>query len=244
VSLRVAEIWRYPVKSLQGQRVDRTDVDRSGLVGDRQFAIIDVETGLGLTGRRVPGLLFATATWNDNGNVRITLPDGTVSCDDATLSTWLHRPVALRHCQDVADRRYEDVVNFEAEPTSAWKTFEGASGPFHDSPWARVSLVSTQTIGELDRRRFRPNIVLAGAGEDDLVGCRVRVGSAVMTIRGTIQRCVMVTRPQPGGIQRDLDVLKTINRHRLGRLAVGATIDIPGTVTVGDKVTIVAQSER
>ena len=46
----------------------------------------------------------------------------------------------------------------------------------------------------------------------------------------------MVTRPQPGDVERDLDVLRTIHREREGCLAVGATVDAPGTVTVGDEV--------
>jgi uncharacterized protein YcbX len=240
MTLRVAEIWRYPVKSLQGERLDQAEVDHVGLSGDRRYSIIDLETGLGLTGRRVPELLFASASWNADGSVRITLPDGSAGSDDRTLSAWLRRPVALRHCQDVADRRYEDLMEFEAESTSEWTTFEGASGPFHDSSRARVSLLSTATIGELDRRRFRPNLVLAGAGEDDLLASRVRVGSSVMNVTGGILRCVMVTRPQPGGIDRDLDVLKWICRLRNGRLAVGALVEVPGAVRVGDQVTIVA----
>ena len=240
MTLRVADIWRYPVKSLQGERLDQAEIDHLGLTGDRRYAIIDLETGLGLTGRRVPELLFASASWNDDGSVRVTLPHGSAASDDRTLSAWLRRRVALRHCQDVAERRYENVVAYEVESTSEWTTFEGASGPFHDSYQARVSLVSTATIGELDRRRFRPILVLEGAGEDDLIGSRVRVGSSVMNVTGGIQRCVMVTRPQPGGIERDLDVLRRICRLRNCRLAVGALVEVPGAVSIGDEVTIVA----
>lgn len=101
-----------------------------------------------------------------------------------------------------------------------------------------MSLISTHTIGRMDRRRFRPNLVLTGTGEDDLIGTRVQAGSAILNISGGIQHCVMVTRPQPDGIERNLDVLRTINRVRGGRLAIGATIEAAGTVTVGDKVTI------
>jgi hypothetical protein len=51
-----------------------------------------------------------------------------------------------------------------------------------------------------------------------------------------INRCVMVTRPQSGGIGRDLDVLRTINRERDGFLAVGAVVAVPGVVSVGDEL--------
>ena len=46
----------------------------------------------------------------------------------------------------------------------------------------------------------------------------------------------MTTRPQPGGIERDLDVLRTINRERDGYLAVGSVVIRAGRMAVGDAV--------
>src|SRR5919197_2875470 len=89
--MRVLELWRYPVKSLQGERLDSVTVTSDGLEGDRRFAIYDVETGFGLTARRVPELLFASARLRDDGGVDITLPDGSLARDDAALSEWLRR---------------------------------------------------------------------------------------------------------------------------------------------------------
>ena len=77
---------------------------------------------------------------------------------------------------------------------------------------ARVSLVSTGTIGPWDRRRFRVNVNLEGEGEDAFVGSRMALGDAVLDVDTRIERCVMTTRPQAGGVERDLDVLRTINR--------------------------------
>jgi len=42
--MRVAELWRYPVKSLQGERLDTADVGAQGLPGDRQWALFDEAT--------------------------------------------------------------------------------------------------------------------------------------------------------------------------------------------------------
>ena len=166
----------------------------------------------------------------------IILPDGTVADGNEMLSDWLGRRVALRRAEENVSRRYEDVIDFEREQASAWKTFDGAPGPFHDSPRARVSLVSTDTIGAWDPRRFRANILLDGNREDTLVGSSIALGDALLHIEGRIQRCVMVTRPQPGGIDRDLDVLRTIARDREARLAVGALVSRPGIVRVGDQL--------
>ena len=98
--------------------------------------------------------------------------------------------------------------------------------------------MSTTTLGDWDRRRFRANVVLEGAGEDALVGRRLRIGVAELRVTGRIPRCVMVTRPQSGGIERDTDVLRTIHRDREGTLAVGALVARAGTVGTGDAVTV------
>jgi uncharacterized protein YcbX len=217
-------------------------VTADGLVGDRRYAIFDLDTGLGLTGRRMPQLLFASASLTTTGGVRITLPDGSVADGDAALSEWLGRRVALRSAGENRGSRYEDVVDFEREQSSDWNSFDGAPGPFHDSSRARVSLVSTGTIGAWDRRRFRANLLLAGDGEDALLGSRIGVGEAMLDIGEMIQRCVMVTRPQPGGIDRDLDVLRTIARERVACLAVGALISRPGVVRIGDELRQVASA--
>jgi len=231
--MQVRELWRYPVKSLQGERLETVEVTPDGLEGDRRFAIYDAETGLGLTARRKPELLFASARLLDDGQVEITLPDGSEARDDAALSAWLGRPVKLQSTDTDAARRFEDTVDFEREATSAWASFEGAPGAFHDSAQARVTLVSTATIGGWDRRRFRANVLLDGEGEDGLVGSQVFLGDAVLDVGMRIQRCVMTTRPQPGGIERDLDVLRTIARERDACLAIGALVARPGSVRVG-----------
>jgi len=103
--VQVLELWRYPVKSLQGERVDEVSVSAPGLDGDRRFAIFDAQTGFGLTGRRVPELLFASARFRDDGNVDIVLPDGAIARDDAALSDWLGRPVNLRSADANVTRR-------------------------------------------------------------------------------------------------------------------------------------------
>jgi MOSC domain-containing protein len=206
--LRVLELWRYPVKSLLGQRLEHAEVGPQGIPGDRGWALLDVAGGELLTARRAPDMLFATGRLRPDGDVEVVLPDGTVTADDEVLSAWIGRPVGLRPAVD---------------------------GAFHDEgPDARLTLVSTGTLGSWDRRRFRPNVVLAGEGEDALVGSPVRLGTAELDVVMQVPRCVMTTRPQAGGIGRDTSVLKTVHRERGGDLAVGARVTRPGGVAVGD----------
>ena len=135
--MRVAELWRFPVKSLQGEQLDGATVADGGIVGDRAYAIFDLHTGLGLTARRVPELLFASARLvAEDRPPEITLPDGTIACGDAALSHWLGRNVALRAAPDVDERRYENPLDTDHD--ADWIVFEGAPGPFHDSARTRV----------------------------------------------------------------------------------------------------------
>lgn len=228
-------MWRFPVKSLQGERIDRADVGPEGVAGDRQWALFDLATGFGLTARRHPELLFAAAQMAADGSISITLPDGTVAADDGALSQWLGRPVQLVSAAAKVVRRYEDPDDFEDE-SQPWATYDGSGATFHDDDQANLSMVSTETLRNWDRRRFRSNLVLDGSGEDDLVGHEVAVGSARLSVTERLQRCVMTTRPQPGGIERDLDVLRTLHRERRGRLGVGAVVTGHGEIAVGDVV--------
>ncbi|MBU1586449.1 MAG: MOSC N-terminal beta barrel domain-containing protein [Actinobacteria bacterium] len=232
--MRVQELWRYPVKSLQGELLQSAALTPQGVEGDRRYAIFDVESGFGLTGRRVPELLFGAARYSASGALEIVLPSGEIATDDAALSDWLGRAVTLRSTDENVSRRYESPDDFEND--ADWDPFEGASGSFRDSEATVVSLVSEGTLHGWDRRRFRSNILLSDSGEDDLVGTRASLGGAVVEITKRVGRCVMVTRPQPGGVDKDLDVLRTIHRERGGKLAVGASVLSPGPISVGDEL--------
>jgi uncharacterized protein len=234
--VRVLELWRYPVKSLQGQRLAEAEIGVLGIAGDRGWALFDRDSGLGLTARRVPELLFGSSRLRADGGVEVVLPDGTVTTDDAVLSDWLGRRVELRAATEDGDvvPTYETPADEDVPDPTEWLQWEGAPGPFHDSPRIRLSLVSTGTLGTWDRRRFRANVVLDGEGEDGLRGREADLGSLRLRFGLPIARCVMTTRPQPGGIARDTSVLKTIHRERDGLLAVRAAVLRAGTVRTGD----------
>ncbi|MGY6499972.1 MAG: MOSC domain-containing protein [Acidimicrobiales bacterium] len=240
--MRVRELWRYPVKSLQGEQLTETTVGPLGFEGDRRWGIVDTETGYVLTARREPQLLFGSARLVGPDEVAITLPDGTVTTDDAALSAWLGRPVHLRRADDTSVGTYETPTDDEAaadDHAPAWDHWQGPVGVFHDSSRTQVSLCSTASIGEWDRRRFRFNVIVDSDdawAEEDLVGSAVRLGTAELVVRKQIDRCVMTTRPQPGGIGRDTSVLKRINRERSGCLGIGALVSTVGSVALGDEL--------
>ena len=41
----VVALWRYPVKSMMGEELNSCEVTDRGLLGDRQFAVVDRATG-------------------------------------------------------------------------------------------------------------------------------------------------------------------------------------------------------
>jgi uncharacterized protein len=107
---QVAQLWRYPVKSLGGGQVEHADIGPRGVLGDRLWAVRDLERDVTASARRIPSLLTATARYREPvpsdagpGNapeVEITFPDGMVlSSSDgdvhAKLSELAGRDVRL-----------------------------------------------------------------------------------------------------------------------------------------------------
>ena len=236
-NLTVSEIWRYPIKSVGGEQIAMATVLDTGIVGDRGWGIFDAETGTVLTARRAPDLLFANASL-EGDDVSITLPDGTTcrgrdeACNEQ-LSSWLGRAVELR-AAGAEGGTYEVPLDFENDEN--WVSWQGPGGAWHDSSKSRLSLVSRTSLRDWDQRRFRSNVILDGAGEDDLVGSALQIGDAVLDVKKRIDRCVIVTRPQPG-LDRDLDVLRTINAELETCLSVGALVTTEGTIHQGDALT-------
>jgi uncharacterized protein len=96
---RVLELWRYPVKSMQGECVESLEIDEHGVVGDRRWAVLDESTGRLLHGRTTRPLLQAASRLG-RGMPVVTLPGGEElhgpsPATDGALSAWLGRPVRL-----------------------------------------------------------------------------------------------------------------------------------------------------
>ena len=230
--MHIAEIWRYPVKSMGGERLAAAEVTVDGIEGDRAWGVFDPSTELVLTARREPALLFLSASHRPGSRPAITCDDGNELPDDDALSRWMGRPVEL-HPAVEGPARFENPMTVDDNGAERdWFQWDSAGRTFHDGR-ATVSFVSRASLGEWDARRFRANLVLDdGDHEEELTG-EIRVGLVVLTVRKPIDRCVMVTRAQPG-LPRDLTVLKRVIAERSNQVAVGATVATPGRITEGD----------
>jgi len=106
----VAGLWRFPVKSMRGERLQQADLTERGLLGDRAYALVDQETGKVVSAKSVrlfPQLLGCQAAFVETPRlghalppVRITLFDGRTLTSDAgnadrLLSACFKRDVTL-----------------------------------------------------------------------------------------------------------------------------------------------------
>lgn len=189
----VAALWRYPVKSMLGEELNDAEVTERGLLGDRQFAVLDVATGK-VAGAKNPrkwgNFLDFRAAYVEPPQpglelpaVRLTLPDGTAVTSGEPdlpqiLSAVLGREVALAGARQAgelsgrtAEEYWPDVEGLDFRDTVT--DFDLPSGTFFDI--AVVHLLTTATIdrlralyprGRFEVRRFRPNIVVS-TGPDE-----------------------------------------------------------------------------
>jgi uncharacterized protein len=233
--VQVTQLWRYPVKSMIGESLATAEVGSLGIAGDRQWGLVDRDTGLVLTARRVPQLLFAEPI-PDGDVMSVRLPDGTVTDDDQVLSDWVGRAVVLR--RPAPDEHGHYAVEGAGLHDVAPEQWEGPAGVWHDSKRTRLSIVAEEALADQDVRRFRANVVVRGGDERDLVGLQIRIGPVVVDVVKEIDRCVIVTRPQPG-LDRDRSVLTRLHAERAGNLGVGGLVVRGGRISVGDAVEIV-----
>jgi uncharacterized protein YcbX len=251
--MRLVEIARYPVKSLQGESVDSAAIDIDGLRGDRCWGIRDEQTGKVLTARRAPELLFASARLDADGAPLITLPDSTEchgpgSATDAALSGWLGRPVSLVTAVGVPGQRAEYFADATDDASEAIE-WTMPAGRFVDAmPLLVLTTASMRTgaalhpEGDWNVRRFRPNLLVDVADdgwvEDDWCGTHtLDIGDATLEPRQGCIRCTMVTRPQPT-LGSDRDIFRTLARNHGGLFGAWTAVGRAGTVRVGDEVLV------
>jgi len=257
----IEQLWRYPVKSMGGERVAAVDVaPRTGLDGDRVYALIDGETGTVVSGKhpRRWGELLAYTARLFGGQLRIAMPDGTtVGERDAqqALSAKLGRTVLLSGTPS-ARSGYQELQATGA--VTIEQLAAAAPNTFFD--YAPVHLVTTSTLRTLAARlprsqihqsRFRPNLVIdtgdaEGFVENSWEKRRLVIGeSVVLEIVYTCPRCVMVTLAQPG-LEDDPTILKgaaQLNTRTFSpsgkpypTVGMYATVITGGELRIGDPV--------
>ncbi len=249
---QVWRLFRYPVKSMRGMMAEQLMVLEDGARWDRAYGVLECSTDTVLSAKAEGRLLQAAAFFAlDRGGASLVvrLPERAPMTPgpmlDEALSAFLGRPCRLVAASEHGQGTYEAIEDFEHEDESARRRFAGPPTRFVDESHLHIlSLASLETMAkqrpELDWRleRFRPNIVLSGgegpAPELELIGRRMRVGSTEIEITGPCRRCVVITRAQPGGIERQLDVLRHLNAEHDATIGVRARVLTPGRIAAGD----------
>ncbi len=250
--LSIGELWRYPVKSMQGISERELLLQPLGVVGDRAYGVVDVTSGTVISAKREARMLLAAALEGEGQALCVRLPSGVELPIgpglDAALSEWLERPCRLVAAEHYGIPTYERSRDFEDEESGADR-WEGPPGSFVDeSPVHLVTRASLRGVAserkdlDFSPRRFRPNLVIEADGtalvEQSWLGRRLRVGTAELEVTKACVRCVVTTRAQPGGIDRRLDVLRHLSAAHRSVLGVRARVLVPGVIRVGDPVTL------
>jgi uncharacterized protein YcbX len=206
--LYIKELWRYPVKSMAGERIIRVQVDELGLNGDRKV-LVQGANGRVLTSRTHHKLLGLR---------------GTVGADGETLVSghpW-DSPEALA------------LVRSAAGP-GATLIFHDGPERFDILPLLVATDGALAAFGH-DSRRLRPNIVVGGVdglAERDWPGKCLHSGDVVIGIQDLRARCVMTTY-DPDTLEQNPQVLREIVQKFGGELALNCFVIHGGELKIGD----------
>lgn len=208
----VAELWRYPVKSMGGERLPQALLGGDGIEGDRAVLVRSAQ-GRIVTARTRPGLLGLRATIGPRGE---PLVDG---------RPWRDAEVG-RQVEKLAGPGAK--LEIAADP-----------GRFDILPLLVATDGALQAAG-YDWRRFRPNLIIGGVeglAERGWEGRRLRAGSALLDVVDLRARCVMTTF-DPDTQAQDPRVLRRIVEQFDGVLGLNCAVIEGGVLAEGDAVEI------
>lgn len=202
----IKELWRYPVKSLAGEQVERIEVGPHGMAGDR--TVLVTRNGRVVTSRTHHRLLGLKGMLNGQG---IPMISGQI---------W-NSPDALA------------LVRKAAGSDAELSQYHGAER-FDVLPLLVATDGAIQHLG-LDPRRFRPNIVIGGVdglAERQWPGRRLRSGDVVLHAAQLRSRCVMTTY-DPDSLEQDPNILRRIVGELGGRLGLDCAVVASGMLEEG-----------
>ena len=210
--MEVAELWRYPVKSMRGERLDQATILGGGLTDDRLVHVWSPQRNRVITSRTHPKLLGRQGSVDENGDPTI---DGIPWQSDDALA------------------RVREIVG-DAELRRG-----SPRGPdrFDVLPLTIATDGAVAALG-VDHRRLRPNIVISGVeglAEHDWPGRTLTVGPVAIHIQKRRSRCVMTTF-DPDTLESDHHVLLDIIHRFEGKVALDCEALTTGVIRVGDRV--------
>jgi MOSC domain-containing protein len=216
VTVRIAQLWRFPVKSMAGEPLAEADVYWHGIRGDRRYALVQPE----LVHSDFPWLTIRERAELVGYRPRLLTPEK----PDASRVVVRTPDGAEMDIEALADRFSAHAIKLNR-------------GAFDSAP---LSLISLGTAGELDLRRFRMNLVTDAPdafAEDAHIGHTLRIGGLRLRVDRPDSRCTIITTDPDTG-DRDPRILKEYGRVHDACAGVYCSIVQPGVVAVGDEVIV------
>jgi len=261
---RVVRISIAPVKALHLVNPDEVEVGPAGVAGDRRFWLVDADGRL-VNDKRRPHLLRVHPTWDEETRrLVLAFPDGSevdgiVEAGETVDAELYGRPHPSRA---VPGPWQEALSDYAGEPVTLLWSESGAVD--RGVAGGAVTLISRGSLERLqqeagvdepvDGRRFRMLFELDRCDpheEDGWVKRHLRIGEALVRIRGDVGRCAITTQnPETG--EPDFDTLRTISGYRSFTeneagsrhipFGIYGEVTEPGRVTIGDAVEVVELS--
>ncbi|MFC8430194.1 MOSC domain-containing protein [Streptomyces sp. NPDC057253] len=221
--MRVDQLWRYPVKSVGGERLTAATVGVLGIEGDRGIAIHDEGDEVTWAGA-VPALMRLRAVTLGPGVAELVLPDGRRFRSDA--------PDAASRLSAAIQAKVTLAEHQPDQPDTALHILTATT--LH-------SLASALPDSAVDVSRFRPNLVLDNVPGDHptahpehgWIGRRMVIGTLRLRFTKGCDRCVVITKETPT-VPHDRAVLRWVARELGNTLGVYAAVEEPGEVRIGD----------
>jgi len=218
----VSEVWRYPVKSMAGERLQSCAITEVGLEGDRRWAFIDRSPhrdGKWFNIKQHAPLMTYRARLV-GGDLELVAPDGS----SVALNGELHQ-------------------RFEVEAQRPLELRELPGANFDDSHVLIVNLASVAAFAleagmEIDARRFRANLYVDGIEpEEELrwLGRVIRAGDAELEVTDRCERCKVITM-DPDTTEAVPELLRLLVERHDERMGMYCRVVRPGRVAVGDFV--------
>lgn len=215
--MKVAQIWRYPVKSMAGEQMDHARIGPRGIEGERVVHVED-EHGRVITSRTHHRLLGHHATLNDSGEPVV---DGLPSSN-------------LKVRTDI-----EAIAGSGAELVR-----DDSSSRFDELPLLVATVGAITSFGR-DGRRLRPNLVIgggAGLAERSWPGQCLHIGDVIIGIQD-LRGCCIMTTFDPDTLKQDRQVLTDIVRKFGDTLTLNCYVIRGGDIRVGDAIELARHDE-
>lgn len=264
----LTEISIYPIKSIQGNQINKAFVEKQGIEDDRRFLIADLD-GKMITARKYPSLVKITSQimgsqliLNYGVKDELILDKEAFNLNSAPATVWGDTFDAYTTSSH-ANQWFSDIIGkpvqllYLGEVSNRWREKLDTEVSFADGyPLLIISQASLDDLNERSPQvhkmaQFRPNLVVSGEEpfiEDSWK--KIRIGTVVFELRKPCQRCILTTVDSDSGeFNQNKEPLNTLLKFRadenrevyFGQNMIALN---EGTIHVGDEIEVIEYKNK